>query len=182
MMSSAKQRDVRRLEHVAAGIEDEIGRSALRRAGVCAPWPSRSSKRVIELQTRNMLHVVRHFAEAFDAVLALRHGVGFGVHHGDARHVQQEPRIDAVIAGLDAVAGEEAARRPFARGFVALAAPEDVDDAVDDVDGVLQLFRRESGRDGARTDCHAFAATGAGVRHGVGAGLQGGFEGLCHRA
>ena len=87
-----------------------------------------------------MLHVVRHFAETFDAVLALRHGVVFGVHHGDARHVQQEPRIDAVVAGLDAVAGEEAARRPFARRFVAFAAPQKVDDAVDDVNGVLPLF------------------------------------------
>ena len=52
----------------------------------------------------------------------------------------------------------------------------DIDDAVDDMDGILPLARRQSGGVRGRADFHAFAATGAGIRHGVGAGFQGGFE------
>ena len=83
-----------------------------------------------------MLHVVRDVTEAFDAVAALRRGVVLGAHHGDPRHVQQKARIDAVVAGLDAVAGEQAAGRPFARRVVAFAAAQNVDDAADDGNGI----------------------------------------------
>src|ERR1700692_855094 len=99
-----------------------------------------------------MLHVLRHFAETFDAVAALRRRVVLGAHHGDAGHVQQEARIDAVIAGLDAVAGQQAAARPFARRVVALAVTQNVDDAVDDLDRILPLFGGETGRRGRRAD------------------------------
>ena len=123
-----------------------------------------------------MFHVVGDVAEALDALAALRHGVVFAAHHGDARHVQQEARIDAVIAGLDAVAGEQAPRCPFARRVVAVTVAQDVDDAVDDVNRILPLFGREPGRDRGRADFDAFAAARAGIGHGIGARLQGGFE------
>ena len=128
-----KQRDVRRLEHVAAGIEDEIGRRSPAQARLVRALPQPFQQRVVELEARNMFHIARDFAEAFDALAALRHRVVFGARHGDPRHVQQEARIDAIIAGLDAVAGEQARRCPFARGVVALAVAQDVDDAADDV-------------------------------------------------
>src|SRR5580692_2004073 len=107
-----------------------------------------------------MLHLDRDLAERFDAVAALRHRL-LGVRHLDARHVKQEARIDAVVAGLDAFAGQQAPARPFARGLVALAVAHDVDDAVDDVDGILPLLDRQTRGFRSRANLDAFAATGA---------------------
>ncbi len=73
-----------------------------------------------------------------------------------------------------------AAARPFARRCIALAVPQDVDDAVDDRDRILPLFGRQAGRRGRRANLDALAATGAGVEHLVDAGLQGGLECLGH--
>ena len=98
------------------------------------------------------------------------------MRHLDARHIEQEARIDAVVAGLDAFAGQEAPARPFARGLVAFAVAHDVDDAVDDVHRILPLLDRQTGGFRGRADLDTFAATGASVRHGVGARLQRGLE------
>ena len=168
-----QQRDVRRLEHVAAGVEHEIGFLAGR--GLIGALAQPRQQRVVELHLRNMLHLDRDLAEGFDAVAALRHGL-LGVRHLDARHIEQEARIDAVVASLDAFAGEEAPTRPFARGLVAVAVAHDVDDAVDDVDGILPLLDRQARGLRGRANLDAFAATGAGIRHGVGARFQGGLE------
>ena len=75
----------------------------------------------------------------------------------------------------------ETAARPFPRGVVAFAVLQNVDDAVDDLDRILALFRRQAGGFRGRADLDAFAAARAGVGHGVGAGLQGGLECLGHR-
>ena len=48
-------------------------------------------------------------------------------------------------------------------------------------DRILPLFGREPGRDRGRADFDAFAAARAGIGHGIGARLQGGFECLGHR-
>ena len=50
-----EQRDVRRLEHVAAGVEDEIRRRV--RGGPLCALPEPRQQLVVELQPRNLLHV-----------------------------------------------------------------------------------------------------------------------------
>src|ERR1700733_12496085 len=99
-----------------------------------------------------MLHVLGNLAEAFDAAAALRRHVVLGVGHGDPRHAEQEAGIDAVVAGLDAVAGPDAAAGPFARGRGSGAEPQNVDDALDDLDRALALFDAPPGRGGDRGD------------------------------
>ena len=93
-----------------------------------------------------MRDLARDLAEAFDAVAALDRRVSWPAP-SDARHVKEESRIDAVVAGLDAVAGEQAAARPFARRVVARAVvtramPQNVDDAADHMNGILARRRR----------------------------------------
>src|SRR5262249_9222381 len=87
-------------------------------------------------------------------------------------HAEQETRIDAVVAGLDAFAGEYAGARPFARGVRTLARAQNIDDAGDD--------RARLGVDAAgaghRTDLDAFAAARAGIGHRRDACGQPGFE------
>jgi hypothetical protein len=65
------------------------------------------------------------------------------------------------------LAREETAARPFARRIVAGAAAQQIDDAANDLDRILPLFSRESGRLSRRADFDAFAAPRAGVDHGV---------------
>ena len=168
-----QQRDVRRLEHVAAGVEYEIGFLAGHRLVGALAQPRQ--QRVVELHLRQVLHLDRDLAEGFDAGAALRHRL-LGMRHLDPRHIEQEARIDAVVAGLDAFARHQAPARPFARGLVALAVAHDVDDAVDDVDRILPLLDRQACGFRGRAHLDAFAATGAGIRHGVGARLKRGLE------
>ena len=126
------------------------------------------------------MDVARHFAKTFDAAAAHRHGVVLGARHGGPRHAKEKARIDAVVAGLDAVAGAHAAGRPVARRFAAFTAAQNVDDAADDAGRIVARRGFQPGGAGDRAGLDAFAATGAGVDHGVDAGLQGGLEGLGH--
>jgi hypothetical protein len=171
--------DVRRLEHVAAGVKNEIRRlfCATRLLGAL---PQALQQCVIELDARQMRDLARNFAETIDAIFALYCRVG-PARHLDPRHVQQEARINAVVAGLDTFARENAGIGPFAGGLIALAGAHNVDDAVNDCGGILQLFRRESAWPGDRANLNAFAATGAGIGHGQRARFQGGFECLHRR-
>ena len=58
----------------------------------------------------------RDLAEASTPACAAARSVVLRLGHGDARHAEQEARIDAVVAGLDAFAAEHAAFAPiFAR-------------------------------------------------------------------
>jgi len=46
--------------------------------------------------------------------------------------VQQKARIDAIIAGFDAFARKDAGIGPFARGLIAVAGSDNIDNAADD--------------------------------------------------
>src|SRR5262249_32200977 len=115
-------------------------------------------------------------AEAVDALLALLGRLVLVSRHRHARHAEEKARIDPVVAGLDAGAGEHAARRPFARGFRAIAGLEDIDDARDHLD----RFGFDTARAGDRAHLDALAAAGAGIGHRGGPFGQGGFEGHRH--
>src|SRR5262245_465975 len=125
-----------------------------------------------------MGHLARDLAEAIDALAALLARLQRAPRHRHSRHAEHEPRIDAVVAGLDAFAGEHAGVRPFARRLGAGAGAQNVDDAGDD--------RARLGFDapgsGHRADLDALAAAGAGVRHGGDACLQCALEGFAHAA
>jgi hypothetical protein len=129
--------------------------------------PQSSQQSVVELQLRNVRHLARDLAETLDAAAALGCRLILGVRHGDPRHIKKKPRIDPIVAGLDAIAVQQAAIRPIARRFIAFAAPHDVDHAADDRD----RFGGHAGRRNRRTDLDALAAARAGIGHGVGAGL-----------
>ena len=98
--------------------------------------------------------------------------------HGDPRHAEQEARIDAVVAGLDALAAEHAGIRPFARGFRAVAGAQNVENAADHRD----RLGLDAAGPGDRADLDAFAAARAGVGHRLDACGQRGFESLGHAA
>jgi hypothetical protein len=83
-------------------------------------------------------------------------------------------------ARLDAFAREETAARPSARRIVAGAAPQQIDDAADDLGRILPLFRGKPGRLSRRADLDAFAAARAGVDHAVDAPFQRRFKGRRH--
>src|SRR5262249_60045575 len=114
---------------------------------------------------RDMGDVVRDLAESLDAMAALLARLVLAPRHRHPRHAEQETRIDAVVASLDAFAGEHAGARPLARGLRTVAGAQNVDDAGDD--------RARLGVDAAgaghRTDLDAFAAARAGIGHRRGA-------------
>ena len=157
-----------------------MGRGGRRRGGAMRALPQPRQQRIVELEPRQLRHVARHFAESLDAAAALRRRLALGARHLHPRHVEEKPRIDAIVARLDAFARQHAAARPFARRLVAGAVAQNVDDAGDDLDGILPLLGGQPGGCGDRADLDAFAAAGAGVGHGVGARHQGGFECLGH--
>ena len=65
-----QQRDMRRLEHVAAGVEDEIRR--VRRARIPPRLLAQPRQQlVVELHLRDVGHLARDLAEALDALAAL---------------------------------------------------------------------------------------------------------------
>jgi len=170
-----KQRDVRGLEHVAAGVEHEIRR----RVGLFVAFLAQSRQHLVaELHLRDVGDLARDLAESLDAVAALVARLVLAPRHRHPRHAEQETRIDPVVAGLDAFAGEHAGARPFARGVRAVAGAQNVDDAGDD--------RARLGVDAAgarhRTDLDAFAAARARIGHRRDACGQGGFECVGHAA
>ena len=126
-----EQRDVRRLEHVAAGVEHEIRRALARRCGArrpgrAAPAASSSScRRDSALTSRATLR---------KSSTPLRRCVArssLALRHGDARHAQQEARIDAVVAGLDAIARRARRHSPICAPPRCPRRPQDIDDAAD---------------------------------------------------
>ena len=170
-----KQRNVRSLQHVAAGVEHEVGRRL--GLGVAAGLLAQPREQfVVELHLRNVGDVARDLAEAVDALTPPLRRLILVSRHRHPRHAEHEARIDAVVAGLDAFAAEHARVRPFARRLRAVAGAQDVDDAGDHGDG---LGVHAAGA-GDRTDLDALAAAGAGVRHRLDACGQRGFEGGGH--
>ncbi len=91
---------------------------------------------------------------------------------------QQETRIDAVVAGLDALAARHAGLGPFLGFGRALAEAEDVEHAGHHRDRV-GVSETRGGRDG--TGFEAGAALGAGVEHVVDAAGESVFKsGVLH--
>src|SRR5262245_57763686 len=98
--------------------------------------------------------LARDLAEAFNAVAALLARLIAVPRHRHACHAKQKARIDAVVAGLDALAAEDASVRPFARGLRPVAGPQNVDDAGDHRGGL----GIDATRSRDRADLDAFAA------------------------
>ncbi len=157
----AEQRDVRRLEDVTAGVEHDIRQvlacGLLRRL---LAEPDQIAFR--ELQPRQHGHILANLAELGDAGLAPFGHVLRCPQHGEPRHRQQEARVDAVVACLDAFAAGHAGLGPFLGFLGALAGPQDVEHAGHHG---LRVGAAEAGGFRDRTCFEAGAALGAGVEH-----------------
>ena len=162
------------LEHVAAGVEDEI--RALARLGrrtavqaIAHPLAEPREIAVVELHTRKHVGAVGDQTEILDALPAAFARLASPPRQGDARHRQQETRIDALRTDRDAVAGERTALGPGLRRLRPVAETNDIEHA-----GNHRLRRgvADAGRPGHRTDLHALAAPGAGIEHFARAGGQ----------
>ena len=105
---------MRRLEHVAAGVEHEVRRLDLLAGAAARPLPEPLQQVIGREHAREMRNVAVDLAEAVDAQPAPVLRFVLGARHGDARHHQQEARIDPVVAGLDALAAEHAGVGPVA--------------------------------------------------------------------
>src|ERR1051325_4603243 len=105
--------------------------------------------------------LARDLAEAFDALAALLARLIPVPRHRHPCHAEQKPRIDAVVAGLDTFAAEDASVRPSTGGIRPVAGPQNINDAGD--------HRRWLGVDAAgpgdRADLDAFAAARASIGH-----------------
>jgi hypothetical protein len=132
---------------------------------------------IAELHLRDMGDFARDLAESLDPVAALLARLVLASRHRHPCHAEQETRVDAVVAGLDAFAGEHAGVRPFARCIRAVTGSHNVDDAVDDG----ARLGVDAARPGHRTDLDALAAARAGIGHGRDACGERGFE-CVHRA
>ena len=124
------ERDVRGLEHVAAGVEYEIRRGVSDERAVVGLLAEPREHLVAELHLGNVLHLARDLAETFDAAAGAAPAARRACCAIFTRAiVQHEARIDAVVAGLDAFAGEHAGVGPLARRVRAVAGLQNVDDA-----------------------------------------------------
>ena len=168
-----EQRDVRGLEHVAAGVEHEIRRLGIALVARLRALAEPRQQVVGQLQLRQRGDVAPKIAERVDAAPPPLRQLAGRLRHADARHRQQETRIDAIVARLDAFAAKQARIRPLARGFGTRAGAHDVDHAADDV-GRRSLA--EAGRRHAGAGFDALAATGAGIEHVVDTGGERSFE------
>jgi hypothetical protein len=167
-----EQRDMRRLEHIAASVKHEVRglrRRRYRRRFLAEPL----QQLAIELQTRQHGHIAAEIAVPLHAEAAPVGQLASGLGEGEACHRQQEARIDAVIAGLDALAAEHARCGPSARRFGSIAAAYDVEHAADDV---LRARIRDAGGFHAGADLDTFAAPRAGIEHVRDAFVEGRLE------
>src|SRR5262249_37397249 len=120
--------------------------------------------------------LARDLAEAFHAVAALPARLVPTARHRHSCHAEQKARIDAIVAGLDALAAEDASVRPFTRGLRPVAGPQNVDDA-GDYRGWLGI---DAAGPGDRADLDAFAAARARIGHRRNACGERTFEALGH--
>src|SRR3954451_8633576 len=107
---------MRRLQDIAAGIEDHV-----RRAGaLLARWREARQRLGRDLQPRQHAHAAAHRPER--SAPALRERAAAGVKPGIApRQLHHKARIDAVLAGRDAIAAAAARLTPAYRSLVTLA-------------------------------------------------------------
>ena len=168
-----EQRDMRRLEHVAAGVEHEIRRLA--RCGGRGRFLAEPRQHlIVDLKLRQHRYVASEVAVFLQALAPPCRQIVTGFGSRDARHGEQKAWIDAFVAGRNAFAAERAGLRPCPRRVGPVAVAKDIDDAADDIR--RHSIRKPCGLH-ARAGLDAFAAAGAGIDHLVDALLNGGFEG-----
>ena len=151
-----QQRDVRRLQDVAAGVEDDVGR-ALPRRGVEPAQPRQGLRR--HLQPRQDAHAAAHPLEGLPPAGVERFIAGLGAGKA-AGQLDHETRVDAVIAGRDAVAAAAAHRGPADCLLIARSAGDQIDDGGG---GFARIRRGDPGGLDHRAGAKALAATGAGI-------------------
>jgi hypothetical protein len=117
-----EQRNMRSLEHVAAGVEDEIRRRTGPRS-IVGFLPQTREQLVVELHARDVGDVAGDLAEAFHAPAAALRRLILAACHGEARHPEQEARIDPVIAGLMHSPPERSVRSAQLRDAAAAPSP-----------------------------------------------------------
>src|SRR5258707_1651059 len=105
--------------------------------------------------------LARDLAEAIDSVAALIARLIPAPRRGDSCHAEQKARVDAIIAGLDAFAREDAGVRPLARCFRTIARTHNVDDPIDH----RARLGGNAARSPHRANLDAFAAARAGLGH-----------------
>jgi hypothetical protein len=98
-----EQRDVRCLEHVAAGVEHEIRRLA-RGAHRSRLLAEPRQHFVVELKLREDRNFAAEIAVFFQRLLPPRRQVAVSLGHRNAGHPQQKARVDAFVASGDAFA------------------------------------------------------------------------------
>ena len=167
----AEERDMGRLEDVAAGVEDRFRPLRLGRERVDLAQPRQQVGR--KLETAERPHALAHRAELLAAAgpQFLRRAGASEIR--DAGERQHEARVDAVFTGRDAMPAAGADLRPAARDVRPLPGPNQVDHAGRHGLGVGNV---EPGRPRHRTNPHAFAAFGAGVENAGAPHIQRGEE------
>jgi hypothetical protein len=164
---------MRRLEHIAAGVEHDVRQLFIVRGRPAARPLAEPLQRVVaELQMRQDADVLAHAAEALHAELAALARLG-ALRHGEPSHREQEARVDAVVAGLDAFAAQHAGLGPALRLLPAFAQPHYVQHAGHHR---LRIGFAQARRARDRTGGEARTARGAGVEHVVDATVEGGLE------
>ena len=151
----AEQRDMRRPQHVAAGIEDDIGRRRAR-LGRAAEAGERLGR---QLQPRQHAHAAAHRLELAAPPRLQRRAVMRPPGEA-ARHLHHEARVDAVRAGRDAIAAAAADLGPALRVVTARAAGDQVDDRRR---RLARIGAGDAARLGHRAGAEAVAATRAGI-------------------
>ena len=95
-----QQRDMRGLQQVAAGVEDEVRRGVaaliVAAAGSRDPLAEPRQNVVVELHARLHGDLAIELAEGLDALAALVARLGAGLGHGQPRHGEHEARIDPI--------------------------------------------------------------------------------------
>ena len=158
----AEERDMRRLEDVAAGIEDGLRVLRLGRERIDLAQPRQQVGG--ELETGERLYALAHGAELPAAAGAQIPGRAGALKIRDAGKRQHEARVDAVLAGRDAVPAAGADLGPAAGRVRPLAGPDHLDHPGRHRFGVRNVEPR---RPRHRADFHACAAFGAGIENAV---------------
>ena len=152
---------MRRLDHVAAGVEHDFGRLVF--VGGAQRRATRASTSG-DSCSREMVRVLRPIVLKYCCAPRRTSASPFFRFCCDPRHVDHEARVDPVIAGRDALAAIGADLRPALGIRRARAAGEQVEHAIDDRDRVCRFAAQvEPGRLDHRAGLDAFAAAGAGV-------------------
>jgi hypothetical protein len=168
-----EQSDVRRLEHITAGVEHEV-RDFSRLRHRCRLLAEPLQHVAIELQTREYSHVPAEITEFPNTLTAPVGELILGLRHRDTRHREQEARVNSVVASLYALTTEHARRSPFARRVGTKAGAHDVEHTTDNV---FRTHVADASRPNARTDFDALSTSRASVKHVVDAAAESHLEG-----